>query len=98
MAPSTKISKSAVMTRAWKIYRSKWQYSKSFAQCLRRAWEIEKADAEYTLNNYYWAHPEERPETLGDIIRRKNRERGVPEPVFVSTPGGKWMFITPALQ
>lgn len=44
-----KISKRDVMTRAWKIYRGKYKYSDSFAECLRRAWQVEKENAAYRV-------------------------------------------------
>ncbi|MDH6356966.1 hypothetical protein [Parabacteroides sp. PF5-9] len=42
MTTTSKISKRDVMNRAWKIYKGKYKYSDSFAECLRRAWEVEK--------------------------------------------------------
>lgn len=43
----TTISKSAVMTRAWNIFKGNNPYSYSFSAALRRAWEIEKANIVY---------------------------------------------------
>lgn len=34
------------MSRAWRIYRSKWNNS-SFGDCLSRAWKVEKENAVY---------------------------------------------------
>lgn len=42
-----KINKSAVMKRAWNIYRGKYHYSNSFGECLRRAWQVEKDNIVY---------------------------------------------------
>ncbi|MDH6356266.1 hypothetical protein [Parabacteroides sp. PF5-9] len=42
MTTTSKISKRDVMNRAWRIYKGKYKYSDSFAECLRRAWEVEK--------------------------------------------------------
>jgi hypothetical protein len=41
----TRINKSEVMKRAWKIFRGRNPYSYSFSAALRRAWEVEKANA-----------------------------------------------------
>lgn len=46
MTTTSKISKRDVMTRAWRIYRS-GNYSKSFGECLSRAWKVEKENAVY---------------------------------------------------
>lgn len=35
------------MSRAWRIFRGKYKYSDSFAECLRRAWQVEKENAAY---------------------------------------------------
>ena len=44
----TSIDKSKVMRRAWNIFRSKSSpYSYSFAESLRRAWHVEKAEIAY---------------------------------------------------
>lgn len=44
----TEINKSNLMKRAWSIFRSGDSfYSKSFSLALSRAWEVEKANAEY---------------------------------------------------
>ena len=43
----TRINKSEVMKRAWKIFRGRNPYSYSFSAALRRAWVVEKANAEY---------------------------------------------------
>jgi hypothetical protein len=40
-----KIDKSAVMQRAWKIYRGNSEYSWSFSRSLKRAWWVEKENA-----------------------------------------------------
>lgn len=42
------IDKSKVMKRAWSIFRSNTPFSYSFPAALRRAWEVEKANIEYT--------------------------------------------------
>ena len=42
MKPTQKIDKSAVMKRAWAIFRGKSEYSWSFSESLKRAWFIEK--------------------------------------------------------
>ena len=54
----TKIDKSKVMTRAWKIYRTSidretWTRMYTFAEALKRAWSFEKMDAKNSeeLNN-----------------------------------------------
>ncbi|MDH6342922.1 hypothetical protein M2480_002052 [Parabacteroides sp. PFB2-12] len=41
MTTTSKISKRAVMIRAWNIYR-RGSYSKNFGECLSRAWWVEK--------------------------------------------------------
>ena len=41
----TKVSKSAVMTRAWKIYRGNSEYAGNFSRSLSRAWWVEKENA-----------------------------------------------------
>lgn len=41
----TRINKSEVMKRAWKIFRGKNPYSYSFSAALRRAWFVEKENA-----------------------------------------------------
>ncbi|MDH6343337.1 hypothetical protein M2480_001326 [Parabacteroides sp. PFB2-12] len=92
MTTISKISKRAVMIRAWKIYR-RGNYSKNFGECLSRAWWVEKETQKALLEEYYWEHPEARPETLGDRIRRENREKGIPEPVFTRDLRGKFSFI-----
>lgn len=43
----TTISKSAVMTRAWKIFKGNNPYSYSFSAALRRSWEVERANIAY---------------------------------------------------
>lgn len=42
------IDKRKVMKRAWNIFRGNTPFSYSFSAALRRAWEVEKADIEYT--------------------------------------------------
>jgi hypothetical protein len=42
MKTTEKISKAAVMTRAWNIFRGKYHYSDKFSECLRRAWQVER--------------------------------------------------------
>lgn len=44
----TGIDKSKVMKRAWNIFRGNTPFSYSFSAALRRAWEVEKANIEYT--------------------------------------------------
>jgi hypothetical protein len=46
MKATSKISKREVMSRAWRIYRSKWNGS-SFGECLSRAWTVEKENLVY---------------------------------------------------
>jgi len=46
----TRINKSEVMKRAWRIYRGRNPYSYSFSAALRRAWEVEKANASYRVS------------------------------------------------
>lgn len=41
------IDKARLMKKAWSIFRNGTPYSHSFPASLRKAWEIEKADAEY---------------------------------------------------
>ena len=41
----TRINKSEVMQRAWKLFRGKNPYSYSFSAALRRAWFVEKENA-----------------------------------------------------
>ena len=43
----TRINKSEVMKRAWRIYRDRNPYSYSFSSALRQAWEVKKANATY---------------------------------------------------
>jgi hypothetical protein len=43
---ASKISKSEVMSRAWRIYRSKWNKA-SLSECLCRAWRVEKENVVY---------------------------------------------------
>ena len=43
----TTINKSAVMKRAWNIFRGTNLYSYSFSAALSRAWEVEKANIAY---------------------------------------------------
>lgn len=43
----TRISKSAVMKRAWSIYRGTSFYASSFSLSLKRAWAVEKENAKY---------------------------------------------------
>ena len=47
MTPTSKYNKSAVMKRAWAIFKGNTPYSYSFSAALRRAWEVEKATLEY---------------------------------------------------
>ncbi|WP_280765566.1 hypothetical protein [Parabacteroides sp. PFB2-10] len=79
------------MNRAWKIYRG--NYSKNFGECLSRAWWVEKEIQKSLLEEYYWEHPEARPESLGDRIRRENREKGIPAPSFHRDLRGKFSFL-----
>jgi len=37
-----KVSKRAVMKRAWAIFKQKLSNFKSFSECLARAWKVEK--------------------------------------------------------
>ncbi|WP_080903356.1 hypothetical protein [Parabacteroides sp. Marseille-P3160] len=60
----------SVMKRAWSIYRGSSIYSYSFSESLRRAWKIEKENAAERLEEYYWKHPDERPESLAEKIAR----------------------------
>ena len=49
MTEKLKISKSAIMQRAWNIFRDKsWgvRYN-TFSKCLIRSWEIERANIKY---------------------------------------------------
>lgn len=45
MTPS-KFNKSAIMKRAWRIYKG-GNYSKRFSDCLSRAWFVEKENIRY---------------------------------------------------
>jgi hypothetical protein len=44
MKTTSQISKSKVMSRAWKIFRGNSKYSFSFSDSLKRAWAVEKED------------------------------------------------------
>ena len=51
------INKSSLMKRAWKIYKSMTNFDRklfkvinSFAECLKKAWMLEKRDAEADRN------------------------------------------------
>ena len=43
----TTIDKSKVMKRAWSIFRLNMSMYRTFAECLKRAWEIEKKNIIY---------------------------------------------------
>jgi len=45
----TRISKSAVMKRAWAIYRGTSFYASSFSLSLKRAWAVEKENIKYRV-------------------------------------------------
>lgn len=47
MKAATQISKSAVMSRAWKIFKRNRDMFPTFSEALTRAWAVEKANIEY---------------------------------------------------
>lgn len=93
MKTTFKISKSAVMKRAWSIYKKHRDMFPTFSLSLRRAWEVEKKITDALLEDYYWKNPMSRPESLGEKIARENREKGVAAPIFHRNLSGGWTFL-----
>ena len=82
------------MTRAWNIYRGKYHYSDSFAECLRRAWEVEKANVIYNARKA----AEEAERKRLEQVRKESASKPVvdvctPEKIaFMERLYGNWAY------